>query len=466
MTTGSSAPLTRPEVILWIFTLAFLSVGARNFEPGITLDGPFYATIARNIARSGDWFTLNPSIPDLNPFYGNPHLGLWVYALWMKVFPGEDWSLRIVNHLYYVGFLTVLFHYVRRKTGELSATLCVVVLWTWFQFSNTHSNIYLDPGALFWGILSVVLLDLQSRLSLITTVLSGVCLALCALCKSMTFVGFLPVLILVASQRKRLPQLVTLAAAFGITGFFYCYALKQSSQPAFLESYWRVQITNRFARVWHPRELFSPDYWRQLLYYTYYLAPLSLLAFRARPLSETAIPATLSLSFIAIFSLSHLAGGQYLIMVMPPLAWLIALSVVPIIPFAPRTIAKFSGAISLLGVCLIQYLPFPTHARSPTPEQIEVGRLSREGRIDRLVLDIEAVPSPFVISAPFAWYGDVTVSYPVNSGDTKRPELMQAYFLHRLDPQKEARLKFKGWCNIPGRFQEGSLWIACGEKRS
>src|SRR3989338_5892235 len=122
-------PIDPGSIALWIFSLSILSVGTRNFEQGITLDGPFYATIAQNIAKSGDWFTLNPSIPDLNPFYGNPHLGFWVFALWLKVFPAADWALRAVNHIYYVLFLNCLFFYVRRRSGTLCATMTITLLW-------------------------------------------------------------------------------------------------------------------------------------------------------------------------------------------------------------------------------------------------------------------------------------------------------------------------------------------------
>ena len=450
-------PIDPGSIALWIFSLSILSVGTRNFEQGITLDGPFYATIARNIAKSGDWFTLNPSIPDLNPFYGNPHLGFWVFALWLKVFPAADWALRAVNHIYYVLFLNCLFFYVRRRSGTLCATMTITLLWSWFLFSNTHSNIYLDPGALFWGSLALFLID--NRPSILLAGLAGLALGLCALYKSMTFVGFLPAIVLVSILNKNVPRLGAMLAVFLATLGIYWAAVKTSAEPEFLTRYWSMQITHRFAKIWSLSLLFAPEYWKQLLYYSYYLAPLSLLALKVN-FRQALLPSTLAGSFIMIFSLSGLRGGQYLVMVLPWIAWMVSQGLVPWVRFSHGAIIRSTSIASLGLVCVLQYIPYRTHAKGPTPEQIEIGLLNKEQIVSHLYLDLPATPAPFVLAAPFAWYGNVSVTYP-NKGTVPEPAAQWGFFLHYRDLAREAALYQKGWCRYRGRFEEGSLWLAC-----
>ncbi len=110
--------MTPFRLLVWIASLAFLSVGARNFEPGLSVDGPLYCTIARNIVRTGEWFYLYGGVPDFVPYAEHPHLGFWGLALWFKLFPMEDWAARIPGHLFYIGFLTLLFLFVRNARAN------------------------------------------------------------------------------------------------------------------------------------------------------------------------------------------------------------------------------------------------------------------------------------------------------------------------------------------------------------
>ena len=75
------------QAFVWILCLAAVSVGLKNFEPGISIDGPIFATVARNIARTGEWWLLDCSVPDLVPFAVHPHLGFWILAAVFKILP-------------------------------------------------------------------------------------------------------------------------------------------------------------------------------------------------------------------------------------------------------------------------------------------------------------------------------------------------------------------------------------------
>jgi 4-amino-4-deoxy-L-arabinose transferase-like glycosyltransferase len=112
------------RISIWILTLAMLSVGARNFELGLSMDAPLYATIARNIARHGDWFRLATTIPEFHPFAEHPHLGFWLLALVFKVLPIADWSARVAGHVFYVAFLLMYATLLLLRDLGLSPSVC------------------------------------------------------------------------------------------------------------------------------------------------------------------------------------------------------------------------------------------------------------------------------------------------------------------------------------------------------
>lgn len=97
---------------------SFLSVGARNFEEGMSIDGPLYAAISREIARSGEWFRLDARVPDFLPYNEHPHFAFWAQALIFKFLPAADWSARILGHLCYVLFLGLFFKRMSQFANE------------------------------------------------------------------------------------------------------------------------------------------------------------------------------------------------------------------------------------------------------------------------------------------------------------------------------------------------------------
>ena len=116
------------KVGLWILALAFLSVGARNFEDGLSVDGPLYAALARNLARSQDWMLMQVGLPECAVYADHTHFGFWLHALWLKVFPAQDWSIRIPSHLMYVVFLFGFWKSLAFLNSARVATLAVLLL--------------------------------------------------------------------------------------------------------------------------------------------------------------------------------------------------------------------------------------------------------------------------------------------------------------------------------------------------
>ncbi|MEO5667258.1 MAG: glycosyltransferase family 39 protein, partial [Bdellovibrionota bacterium] len=174
-------------LLLWLLSLAALSVGARNFEQGISIDGPLYASIARNIARTGEWFRLDAGTPDFTPFAEHPHLGFWLQALIFKVLPIDDWSARLQGHIFYVLALALVYKITERFYSARAAVFAVLMLWSMSVFSNYFSNFYLDPGCLVFGTLFLVAYSRAlSRRSLSWTLVAGGLLSLAFLQKGLT----------------------------------------------------------------------------------------------------------------------------------------------------------------------------------------------------------------------------------------------------------------------------------------
>ena len=240
-----------------------------------------------------------------------------------------------LGHFFYISFLTGFFFYVRYKSSQKVAVISVLLLWSWYQFSNTFSNVYLDPGTLFFGASSVAFWDLAlERRHFSLALLAGVSLALCTMYKGLTVLGFLPVLaFLVLSGLYRAPKSETaritglgLAAitSFVIPLMGYAIAIGHSRCPEFIKLYWAYQFTNRFGPGWTITGLFQKGYWQNLFKYSYF-PPLALRALpRLTSESNIQIPAILLVTFITMFAGAGLYGGQYLLMVLPWLAWLIA----------------------------------------------------------------------------------------------------------------------------------------------
>lgn len=458
------------KIWIWIFCLAALSVGARNFEEGLSLDAPIYSTIARNMVRTGEWFRMDCQLPDFVPFAEHPHLGFWTMAAWLKWLPAEDWAIRIPGHIFYLLFLGFLFFYIRRRGGETVATWTVVLLWSMHLFSNVFSTFYLDPGVLLLGTLSLWAWErsLQQRAG--WAIAGGALMGAAVMYKGLTVLGFVPVaawLLLVALWDRRPWWELLAATAFYLGSLFlvvglYLWSLKRSTVPGFIDLYLARQVTHRFARRWSLAGLFSWEYWRQMLNYTNYLLPLALVGLKGISQKRYLLfPLIFALSFIFMFSTSGLQGGQYLIMILPWTAWLIAEAMARLVPVRAENLRRVTLGISLLAVFFLQYLPISTHGRGSLPEYRLIRRLAEAGTLKVMYLELPEFPSPFVLSGPFAWYGDVRVLYaPSALAETPKPAEAYGYFLRFGYPEREKRLSEAGWCR-QARVDDGSLWLEC-----
>jgi hypothetical protein len=457
--------ISKVESLIWVFCLACLSVGARNFEQGISLDGPLYATIARNIVRHHEWFLLQGDVPDFQPYFAeHPHLGFWILAVFFKLFSFAswgDWVARSVGHVFYIAFLWMFFLNVRKLSDERVAVLSVLLLWSWYQFSNTFSNVYLDPGTLFFGTASVFLISKSLVDETVPyAMLSGLSLALCALYKGLTFLGFLPVgawlFINSPSSEKGKAAAISTGVFAAVVGVYVLLVLK-SHVPDFFTVYWGRQMTHRFSAGWQIKNLFQAGYWKELMRYSYFLAPLALVPIFRKP-RYFAVPAVLLFTFVMMFAPARLWGGQYLLMVLPWLAWLIAGNLPPSFKPPIRRIVYGTGAFAMFGVFVLQYLPVTIHRGGVSPLKETVNGLSRRKITRRLYIESPGFSPQFLAGSSYAWYGDVIVEYV--SASQLPPADSKTALAGPGDGSWDGRLGHLGWCKFKN-FEEGSLWLSC-----
>lgn len=464
--------MQRKFVFFWIFCLTFVAVGIRNFELGLSSDGPIYSTIARNIIESHDWFFLDSSVPDYTPYFADhPHLGVWLIAASFKLFGVGDYSARIPGHLFYFAFLCLLFFYIRKVSNERTAFLTLLVLWIWGRFSNSFSAVYLDPGVHFFGFLGVVLLESalnQKRERYYFW--SGICFSLVILMKGLTVLGYFPVLILLWGSHlfKQNAGFLFKGLALFFSGIFlpvslYLFSLKHSSTPEFLEIYWGHQVTNRFAKIASFKNLFSSHFWKPLLEDTNYYSILLLLTIpKIFKNKSFQLLGGIALGFVLLYAPNKCSGAHYFIPIIPVLALGVALFFEPYCKFDVFKYAKVWSVVCILAVFILQYIPVRTHGMRPYEGEEYLFSLHTKKNVHTLWIDGTPFYTDFINSSRYTWWGHVKVLYVKNGEPVPQASQGFAYLLFWKDayPIRKQSLLEKGWCLIK-HFNERSVWLPC-----
>lgn len=458
-------------IALWIVCLSALAVGARNFElGGIGVDGPMYALMARGIARTGDWFVLNGTVPAFMPFADHPHLGIWLLGLVFHVLPAADWSARIVGIGFYVGFLGLFFHFLRKAMGIRRAVIGTLVLWSFYRFSNYFSHVCLDPGALFFGFGAIVFLYqglTEKRRAL--CIMSGVFISASAMVKGLMVLGFLPALAYVLwlswSQNREKGNAWfwrTGAFAFSAVAVLGVYLLLvEWNAPGLTRTYWANQWQNRFSQTWNWSLLFGWRFWGSLARDTHYLLFVALgLAIYKRPKALGWVPWILLGSFALIYAPADRVGIHYWVALLPWVSW----AFVDAIPevgkkWLPLDVMKASGALALVLLFLIQFFPFRVHGKEDAELPV-IQSLVKSGRIQQMVLDMRPDALDFTFLDKYTWYADVPIQTVVGAQAIAKPKPRTGYLLFFGLPTLEKEVLAAGWC-LEQRWADRALFVDC-----
>ena len=112
--------------------LYLLDLGGVGF---ISTDEPRYASIGREMARSGNWVT--PML-DGNPWFEKPPLLYWMIAAGRVVHLPDEWAARLPVALLSLAFLLLFFYIIARDFEPRTAIAAVTILATstgWLAYS-------------------------------------------------------------------------------------------------------------------------------------------------------------------------------------------------------------------------------------------------------------------------------------------------------------------------------------------
>lgn len=457
------ASLSHREILIWILCLAAIAVGAKNFEIGMSIDAPFYSSVSRHMARTGEWIEMSAETPDFVPYAEHPHLGYWTQALFFKAFGATDPIARIPGQIFYVLCLLMLFYGIRHLSSEKTAIWTILLLWSWDRFSNFFSNAYLDPGLLFFSGTSLFLYTTTKNRAL--QFLAGMLLALGFMQKGMVNLGFGPAFAFVFFRqakvdfRQSLKTVLIFFLSFFSVLLLYFILIKTSHVPEFFDLYWKSQSKQRFGSRWDWSRLWGTKYWGLLLKDTHYFLPLALLAlFRVKNFTVL-LPLILLTTFTVLYASANLNGGQYWITILPWLAWLIAENLLARIPVDTKKLIPISRNLAIALLFVVQYIPLRIHGAKPPDEVAVLDTLKKSHQATELIIDNYPYPSNFGDAGVYVWYNDLPAVYP-KPEEVSLARTQSLYLLLNPAPERKAALKTQGWC-LAQEFQKSSVWEAC-----
>ncbi len=148
---------TEKKAFLLILSFSILILFAQTRSFLLLVDGLTYTALAKNILRTGDWFTLHYSPEQYINFYQHPPLAIWLQALVFKCFGFSEAIARVLPAT--LGVLTVVavFLFTRARFGLTQAFYASFVLLSSTRFVKWGSNFYLDGILVFFCFTSFAL---------------------------------------------------------------------------------------------------------------------------------------------------------------------------------------------------------------------------------------------------------------------------------------------------------------------
>ena len=221
--------LLAPLLLLYVFHL-----GSAGF--GLDPDEPRYASIGRDMARSGDWVT-----PRLNgsPWYEKPPLLYWMTAVATKLKLRDEWAARLPVALLSLGFLAFFYSILEREFSDRVAMMATAILGTsagWVAYSYSAVT-DLPAAALFNAAMLIALFATRRRQA--AGWIAGGLLGLAILAKAfLPVVLFAPVWLVARGKR-----LAIVAAAFLVAAPWHLLVWLRNGSAFWNVYLWQQQVS-------------------------------------------------------------------------------------------------------------------------------------------------------------------------------------------------------------------------------
>jgi hypothetical protein len=105
-------------------------------------DSALYASIAKNMAESGDWLTLN-SVMQEN-WIDKPHLAFWIWAVFIKVFGNTSLGFKLPSFLALLVLLRYVFLFSKKHYDQSTAWTSVIVLSSSLHIFISTNDVRID----------------------------------------------------------------------------------------------------------------------------------------------------------------------------------------------------------------------------------------------------------------------------------------------------------------------------------
>lgn len=361
--------------------LYLLDLGGVGF---ISTDEPRYASIGREMARSGDWVT--PRL-DGAAWFEKPPLLYWMTAAGHLARLPDEWAARLPVALLSLAFLLFFFYAVACEFTSRIAIAAVTILSTsvgWLAYSFVAVT-DLPMSALLGTAILLTLLDKRKW----TGVAAGAFLGLAILAKAFVpLVLFAPIFLVARGKR-----IAIAAACLAVALPWHVLCFLRNGQTFWAEYFWRQQ----FSRFFSPERQHVHGWWYYgpvLLAGLFPWTPLAAILARRTIYMDTRIRYLCAwlLYGLVFFSASENKLAGYLLPLMPGFALLLAVGLDQIVDEkteSPR-IAPW-----LLAACAASLIVLPTVVDA-LPRAMVAG-------VGRTHIDL-MLGAPFLLAAALVWW--------------------------------------------------------------
>jgi 4-amino-4-deoxy-L-arabinose transferase len=227
--------LSRSWLIVPLLLLYLLQLGAVGF---LGPDEPRYASVGREMARSGDWIT--PRL-DGQPWFEKPPLLYWTTAAGNRLHLSDEWAARLPVVLGSVLFLWFFHATLAREFSERVATAATVILATsagWVAYSFVALTDLLMSAALV-AAMFIALFDTRPKRGWLAGALLGI---------SILAKGFVPLVLyaplILLTRGKRL---ATVAGAVIVAGPWFVLCAMRNGSAFWNDFFWKQHVERFFS---------------------------------------------------------------------------------------------------------------------------------------------------------------------------------------------------------------------------
>lgn len=245
--------------------IVLLVLITRLTEMGVSLDPALFASIARNIVRSGNIWSLYAGEKFFPQFYEHPFFGIWAQALVFKLFGSSELTSRLVGVFFGAGTFYYLYRLGERLVDARFANVFCFISLLSIYFVGRMPTFYFEVpltffliGSFYYFWKALLLPDLKDE------VLSGLFLGLAFLTKGL---ACLPLIALMGACalyhfKQDFWKVRALWLVLGLTAFIiFLFCILQASYGSypFWSLYWnRHHVQNGAAnRVFEIQFLFA-----------------------------------------------------------------------------------------------------------------------------------------------------------------------------------------------------------------